>query len=166
MRVVGGKGGDGCSSFLSLYCNEFAGPDGGDGGSGGHVVFQASKDVTDFRHLSPVYSGKSGDDGRNKDCHGKNADHTVIKVPVGTIMKNSEGRVVGDLQKENLMFVAARGGTGGKGNHFFMSSTNTAPEICEYGAIGEDTSYFLELRSMANVGFIGEKNNFKVLISL
>jgi GTPase len=138
--------------------NEFAGPDGGDGGNGGHVVFHATKDVTDFRHLTSIYTGRSGDDGGSKGCHGKNADHSIVKVPVGTIIKNSEGRVIGDLERESLMFVAARGGSGGKGNTFFISDTNQAPDYSEYGAIGEDNSYFLELRSMANVGFIGLPN--------
>lgn len=141
-----------------MYRNEFAGPDGGDGGNGGHVVFQATKDVSDFRHLTPVYTGRSGEDGGNKDCHGKNAEHTIVKVPVGTIVKAPDGRVIGDLEREGLMFVAARGGAGGKGNHFFLSNSNTAPEFCEYGAIGEDNSYYLEIRSMANVGFIGLPN--------
>ena len=141
-----------------MWCNERAGPDGGDGGHGAHVVFQATKDVSDFNHLSPVLSGESGEKGANKDCHGKNANHTVVKVPVGTIVKNDKGRVVGDLEVDGVMFVAARGGAGGKGNHFFLSNSNQTPEICEFGAEGEDLGYRLELRSMAHVGFIGLPN--------
>lgn len=141
-----------------MYQIEFAGPDGGDGGNGGHVVFQASKSVTDFRHLNSVLTGRSGEDGANKGMHGKNAEHSIVKVPVGTIVKAPDGRVIGDLEREGLMFVAARGGAGGKGNGFFVTDTNQAPDYCEYGAIGEDNSYFLELRSMANVGFIGLPN--------
>lgn len=78
-------------SFLSLWCNERAGPDGGDGGNGAHVVFQAMKDVSDFAHLTSVLSGESGERGANKDCHGKNACHTIVKVPVGTIVKDGTG---------------------------------------------------------------------------
>jgi GTP-binding protein len=158
LRTVGGKGGDGCISFLHLWSNENAGPDGGDGGNGGHVIFKATTDVKDFIHVSSVVRAENGDKGRNKDCHGKNADHCIIGVPVGTVVKNSDGRVVGDLAHEGVMFVAARGGAGGKGNHFFITDTEQAPEICEYGAVGEDLEYTLEIKSMAHVGLIGFPN--------
>lgn len=108
--------------------------------------------------MSSVITGEDGEKGYSKDCHGKNASHTIVKVPVGTIVKSSSGRVVGDLNLEGMMFVAARGGAGGKGNHYFLSNTNTAPDVCEYGAIGEEMAYHLELRSMAHVGFIGLPN--------
>lgn len=144
--------------MFSAWCNERAGPDGGDGGNGAHVVLQASKDVSDFTHMTSIIAGENGEKGYSKDCHGKNAAHTIVKVPVGTIVKNATGRVVGDLNVESLLFVAARGGAGGKGNHYFLSNTNTAPDICEYGAGGEDLAYHLELRSMAHVGFIGLPN--------
>lgn len=158
VRTIGGKGGDGCVSFLRLWCNENAGPDGGDGGNGGHVVLQATSDVRDLNHVTTQLSADAGDNGRNKDCHGKNASHTVVKVPLGTIVKSSCGKVVGDLDKEGTMFVAARGGAGGKGNHFFISDLEQAPQVAEFGAQGEDKSYILELRSMAHVGFIGLPN--------
>lgn len=144
--------------FSSLWCNENAGPDGGDGGNGGHIVFQASSDVKDFSQVTSVLKAEDGEKGHNKDCHGKNANHTTIKIPIGTIVRNSAGKVVGDLNENGMMFVAARGGSGGKGNHFFTSNVNTAPQICEYGEEGEDISYFLELRSMAHIGFIGLPN--------
>lgn len=121
-------------------------------------MLQASKDVNDFTHMTSIITGENGEKGYSKDCHGKNASHTIVKVPVGTIVKNNSGRVVGDLNLEGLMFVAARGGAGGKGNHYFLSNTNTAPDVCEYGATGEEMAYYLELRSMAHVGFIGLPN--------
>ncbi|XP_055640114.1 mitochondrial ribosome-associated GTPase 2 [Toxorhynchites rutilus septentrionalis] len=158
VRVTGGKGGDGCISFLRLWCNENAGPDGGDGGNGGHVVFQACSDVKDLNHVTTLLGADNGDNGRNKDCHGKNANHTVIKVPLGTIVKTDSGKIVGDLDADGTMFVAARGGAGGKGNHFFISDLEQAPQVAEFGASGENKSYFLELRSMAHVGFIGLPN--------
>lgn len=92
--------------------------------------------------------------GANKDCHGKNAEHLIIKVPVGTIIRNVDGSIVGDLEREGLMFVAARGGAGGKGNHFFITDTEQAPNICEYGAEGEQIKYTVEMRSMAHVGLV------------
>ncbi|KAG5891353.1 hypothetical protein JTB14_034419 [Gonioctena quinquepunctata] len=158
LRVVGGSGGDGCTSFLSLFSNEFAGPDGGDGGNGGHVVFEATYDVKDLKNVPPIVKASDGGRGTNKDCHGKNAEHHTIKVPVGTIIRNAERTVVGDLSREGLMFVAARGGAGGKGNHFFVTNTEQSPNICEYGAEGEDLEYTIEMRSMAHVGLIGFPN--------
>lgn len=89
-----------------------------------------------------------------KDCHGKSAKHLIMEVPVGTVIRNYEGKVIADMNKEGLMFVAARGGAGGKGNHFFISDTNQAPEICEFGADGEDIEYTIELRTMAHVGLV------------
>ncbi|KAH8333474.1 mitochondrial ribosome-associated GTPase 2 [Drosophila kikkawai] len=158
VRAIGGKGGDGCVSFLQLWCNERAGPDGGDGGHGGHVVFQASNDVRNFNHVGSVLKADEGERGNAKDCHGKNAKHAVIKVPIGTIIRNAQGIIVGDLAQADLMFVAARGGAGGKGNRFFTTDKETSPKVCEYGPHGEDFSYILELRSMADVGLIGYPN--------
>lgn len=157
-RAVGGNGGNGCISFLSLWCNEHAGPDGGDGGNGGHVILKSSSDIKDLNALPTFIKAEDGENGRNKDCNGKNANHHIIKVPVGTIVKNAEGKVVGDLNKTDIMFVAARGGAGGKGNHFFVSDTMQAPKICEYGGQGEDLEYIVEIRSMAHVGLIGFPN--------
>lgn len=158
VRAIGGKGGDGAISFLQLWSNETAGPDGGDGGNGGHVVFKATQNVQDLRYLTSVLRAKDGEKGYNKDCHGKSADHTVIEVPIGTIIKSSTGKVVGDLKDEGTMFVAARGGAGGHGNHFFISDTVQAPKIAECGAEGEELHYSLEVRSMAHIGLIGFPN--------
>lgn len=158
MRTVGGKGGDGCVSFLQLWCNERAGPDGGDGGNGGHVIFQASNDVRNFNHVNSVIRALEGGIGTAKDCHGKNAKHMIVKVPVGTIVRNTKGIIVADLGSVDLMFVAARGGAGGKGNRFFTTDKETSPKVCEYGPPGEECTYTLELRSMAEVGLIGFPN--------
>ncbi|KAF5306637.1 hypothetical protein FQA39_LY08826 [Lamprigera yunnana] len=158
VRVVAGKGGDGCISFLHLWSNEFAGPDGGDGGNGGHIIFKASENVKDLSSVTTILQAESGIKGQNKDCHGKNAEHKTVDVPIGTVIKNSDGNVVGDLEKEGLMFIAARGGAGGKGNHFFTTDTEQSPKICEYGAYGEDLEYTLEIRTMAHVGMIGFPN--------
>ncbi|CAG9858359.1 unnamed protein product [Phyllotreta striolata] len=158
VRVVGGKGGDGCISFLSLWANEFAGPDGGDGGNGGHVILKATQDIKDLHAVSTVIRAENGENGRNKDCHGKNAEHMVINVPIGTIIKDSDGKVIGDLSRQGLMFVAARGGAGGKGNKFFISDTQQSPEISEYGANGEELEYTIEIKSMAHIGLIGFPN--------
>lgn len=159
IRALGGKGGDGCISFLRLWCNENAGPDGGDGGNGGHIILQGTLDVSNLNHVTAILKGDDGEKGGNKDCHGKNSNHTVVKCPIGTIVRNTNGKVVGDLNRDGLMFVAARGGAGGKGNHFFSSDTEHTPQICEVGADGEDLAYSLELRSMAHIGLVS-KNKF------
>ncbi|CAK1554329.1 unnamed protein product [Leptosia nina] len=158
VRTVAGKGGDGCISFLSAWCKEHAGPDGGDGGHGGHIIFQATHSKKSLNHCKSVIAAKDGERGFNKDCHGKNAQHVVIEVPLGTIIRDVYGRVVGDLQDEGAMFVAARGGAGGRGNKFFLTDTEQAPDVAEYGAIGETVQYSLEVRSMAHVGLIGFPN--------
>lgn len=158
MRTVGGQGGDGCVSFLQLWCNEKAGPDGGDGGNGGHVILQTFTDIQNLNHLSHYICGDRGENGGHKNCHGRSAKHTVVKVPVGTIVRNQEGTIVGDLDKENLIFVAARGGAGGKGNTFFTNNINKAPKVCENGSLGENIVYLLELKCMADVGIIGYPN--------
>lgn len=158
VRTIGGKGGDGCISFLQLWCNERAGPDGGDGGNGGHIIFQASTDVRNLNHVHSVLRAEEGARGESKECHGKNAQHLIVKVPLGTIIRNTNGKIVGDLDKENLMFVAARGGAGGKGNRFFITHHEHSPKVCEYGPLGEDVTYTLEMRSMADIGFIGLPN--------
>ncbi|XP_013163316.1 PREDICTED: mitochondrial ribosome-associated GTPase 2 [Papilio xuthus] len=158
VRAVGGNGGDGCISFLSAWCKEHAGPDGGDGGHGGHVIFQASHTVKSLNHCRSVVQAKHGGRGDNKDCTGKNAQHVVIPVPLGTIVKDAQGRVLGDLEAEGTMFVAARGGAGGRGNKFFLTATQQAPDIAELGAVGETCVYTLEVRSMAHVGLVGFPN--------
>lgn len=158
VRAIGGSGGDGCVSFLSIWCNDRAGPDGADGGNGGHVVLEASNSLNNLSRVLSLLKGENGEKGGNKNCHGKNANHTIVKVPVGTIIRNDKGKIVGDLKNEGWMFVAARGGAGGKGNRFFMTDIEQAPQICEAGAKGETKSYLIEIRSMANIGLIGFPN--------
>lgn len=158
VQTVGGKGGDGCISFLQLWVNDRAGPDGGDGGNGGHVIFEACYSVSGLSHVQSMIAADSGEKGYNRDCNGKNAPHTVIKVPVGTVIRDVNQNIVGDLKKTGSMFIAARGGAGGKGNNFFATDINKSPEIAEYGADGESINYTLELRSMAHFGLIGLPN--------
>ncbi|XP_063700183.1 mitochondrial ribosome-associated GTPase 2 [Culicoides brevitarsis] len=158
VRCIAGKGGDGCISFLSVYRKEFAGPDGADGGNGGHVIFEATTDIRDLHHIPPVLQAADGEKGMNKNCSGKNAQHLNVKVPLGTVIRNDLGKVVGDLDEDGSMFIAARGGAGGKGNTYFASATTQAPQIAEHGAQGEDITYKLEIKTMAEIGLIGFPN--------
>lgn len=115
---------------------------------------QAKMDVKDLRHINSMIKAENGEKGYNKDCFGKNAEHNVVKVPIGTIVRDVDGKILADLDKEGMMFIAARGGAGGHGNAFFKSDTQQTPEICEYGAVGENLQYVLEVRSMAHIGLV------------
>nr|SVE86280.1 EOG090X0ACU [Daphnia similis]SVE86908.1 EOG090X0ACU [Daphnia similis]SVE88163.1 EOG090X0ACU [Daphnia similis] len=158
VKVQGGKGGDGCISLRRLCKNPLGGPDGGDGGNGGHVTFKATSNKTSLEHISSVLKAEDGEKGINRDCHGKNAEHLVIEVPVGTMFKSMGGEILADLNEDGAVFIAARGGAGGKGNHYFATDVNQAPEIAEYGAAGEELSYTIEIRTIAHVGLIGLPN--------
>lgn len=158
VRAVGGSGGNGCISFLSAWCKDQAGPDGGDGGNGGHVIFQATHSSTSLNRCKAVVQAKHGEKGYNKECNGKNAQHVIVSVPIGTIVRDESGKVVGDLNAEGIMFVAARGGAGGRGNKFFLTDTEQAPDVAELGAQGETCYYTLEVRSMAHIGLVGMPN--------
>lgn len=115
---------------------------------------QVSTDVKDLKHINSFLEAESGGRGTGKDCIGKNAKHTVVKVPVGTIVRNTAGDVLADLDEAGMMFIAARGGAGGHGNAFFASDVQQSPRICEYGAQGEECEYVLEIRSMAHLGLV------------
>lgn len=110
--------------------------------------------MNNLAHIKSILHASNGENGRKKDCGGKSAEHCVVQVPVGTIIRNTEGKIVGDLNKVDAMFIAARGGAGGKGNHYFVTSEEQSPQISEYGAHGEDLTYITELRSMAHLGLV------------
>ncbi|BFZ12987.1 hypothetical protein BsWGS_16026 [Bradybaena similaris] len=158
LEVCGGKGGDGMLSFLSLPCTEYAGPDGGNGGNGGHVIFKAAVDAKSLAHLKPVEKAEDGVKGKTKCRDGKNAEHHILEVPLGTVVRSPEGNILSSLDKAGDLFVAARGGAGGKGNHFFLSNENRAPSIAEIGAIGVSRLLHVELKTMAHAGLIGFPN--------
>ena len=158
VTVCAGDGGDGSISLNSLYANEFAGPDGGDGGSGGHVILTANPAYRDLSHVKSKLIAARGGAGKSNKCEGKDAQHLVVQVPVGTILRNLEGALIADLDRDGVSFIAARGGAGGKGNTYFKSSTRRKPEIAEVGGQGERLEYTLELRTMADVGLIGFPN--------
>lgn len=117
-------------------------------------IIQAKTDMKDLKHIESVIKAENGEKGNSKDCFGENAEHEVVKVPIGTIVRDVEGKILADLDKDGMMFIAARGGAGGHGNAFFKSDTQQSPEICEYGAIGENLEYVLEIRSMAHMGLV------------
>ena len=158
VTVCGGDGGDGSISLLSLYANEFAGPDGGDGGSGGHVIMEARAGYRDLGHLRGRLAAARGVAGRKMKQHGKDAPHLVVPVPVGTVLRNPDGSLVADLAREGISFIAARGGAGGKGNAHFKTAVRRTPQVAEVGGEGERLDYTVELRTMADIGLIGFPN--------
>lgn len=157
VSVLGGDGGDGAISFLSAFRAPKAGPDGGDGGNGGHIIFKAVHGKKSLEHLDTFIRAEAGVKGGKKDCHGKCAENRIVEVPLGTIFSR-DGEEVASLECEGAMFIAARGGAGGKGNVFFTNEIDQAPRVAEYGGKGESFEYDIELRTMADIGLIGFPN--------
>lgn len=161
LRVRGGDGGDGCMSFRREKYVPRGGPNGGDGGNGGHVIVRAIPGVTNLAHLSFQRHWKAdrGEHGQGHSRHGKSASHLYIDVPVGTVVRDHDrGHVLKDLQAVGDYVVVARGGRGGHGNEHFKSSTNRAPRQAEPGKPGEERAIDLELKVIADVGLIGLPN--------
>lgn len=174
VKFLGGPGGDGAIAMMSLFANEFAGPSGGNGGNGGHVVLRASADIKSLNKVAKVYRGLPGTRGQGKNMYGADAAHTFVEVPIGTLVlpakpmalrrydpqgaAGQESEIIADLDAEGSMFIAARGGAGGRGNAAFLSNKNRHPRIAEVGAKGEENTYELRLKTYAHVGLIGLPN--------
>ncbi|MGZ5074032.1 MAG: GTPase ObgE, partial [Usitatibacter sp.] len=161
IEVIAGKGGDGSASFRREKFVPRGGPDGGDGGRGGSIFAVADSNLNtliDFRYTR-IFRAKGGEDGRGRDQYGKGADDIVLRVPVGTVIKDAEsGTVIADLAKEGARALLAKGGKGGIGNLHFKSSTNRAPRQFTRGEQGEQRKLEMELRVLADVGLLGMPN--------
>ena len=157
--VRAGRGGNGVVSFRHEKYVDKGGPDGGDGGRGGDIVFLATKDLNtllNFRYKPELKAEKGGDGGkRNK--RGKSGAPLIVKVPMGTLVKR-DGMVIADLTEDQQQAVVARGGDGGFGNAHFTSSTRQTPKIAELGEGGEEFEAELELKLLADVGLVGFPN--------
>lgn len=161
IEVFAGNGGNGCMSFRREKFIPFGGPDGGDGGHGGHVSVEADSNLNtliDFRYQR-LYRGKNGEHGRGADQFGAAGDDMLLRVPVGTLIRDAEsGEVVADLTESGQRVVLAQGGAGGLGNLRFKSSTNRAPRQSTPGQPGEQHKLHLELKVLADVGMLGMPN--------
>src|SRR5882724_287112 len=161
IHVIAGDGGRGCVSFRREKFVRRGPPDGGNGGAGGDVVAEADSQLTtllDLRYQKLVKGGRGGN-GMSSDCHGRRGEDRVIKVPVGTIIRDHEtGELLADLKTAGEKEVIAAGGRGGKGNAHFSSSTNRSPRFAQPGEPGEDKELEIELRLLADVGIIGLPN--------
>lgn len=160
ISVKAGSGGNGAVSFHREKYVAAGGPDGGNGGKGGDIVFQADSNLStlmDFRYKRK-YVAEPGQDGASKRCTGKSAPDTVIKVPVGTLVKDAEtGRIIADVSGSEPV-VIARGGRGGKGNMNFATPTRQIPRFAKPGFPGEGFDLTLELKLLADVGLVGFPN--------
>jgi len=161
IQVFAGKGGDGVASFRREKFIPKGGPDGGDGGSGGSIYAIADRNINtlvDYR-FARLFRAKNGENGRGSDCYGKGADDVVLRMPVGTIIKNTDtDEIVADLLHDQQKVLLAKGGTGGLGNLHFKSSTNRTPRQFTHGEPGQEFELKLELKVLADVGLLGMPN--------
>ncbi|WP_432408927.1 GTPase ObgE [Wukongibacter sp. M2B1] len=159
--LKGGKGGNGAVSFRKEKYVPAGGPDGGDGGRGGSVIFEVDeglRTLMDFRYKKK-YLADSGENGKAKKMFGKDAKDLILRVPPGTIVRDEEtGAVIADLTENKQRAVIAKGGKGGKGNVHYTTSTRQAPNFAEAGDYGEERSVILELKLLADVGLVGFPN--------
>jgi len=158
--VRAGNGGAGCVSFRREKYIPKGGPDGGNGGRGGHVILTARtrKNTLQELYLKKHLYAKNGQPGRGSDRHGKNGPDIEIEVPLGTLVRDEDGTLLADLDHADAQYVLARGGQGGLGNANFKSSTNRAPRYAQPGEQGEEGRRILELKVMADVGLVGLPN--------
>ena len=159
--IKSGKGGDGHVSFRRELYVPSGGPDGGDGGRGGDIIFQVDKGkntLSDFRHVRK-YVAKDGEPGGRRRCHGADGADLIIKVPEGTVIKDFEsGKVIADMSGENSREVILKGGKGGLGNMHFATSTMQVPKYAQPGQPGGELWVQLELKVIADVGLVGFPN--------
>lgn len=161
IQVHAGKGGDGVASFRREKYIPRGGPDGGDGGRGGSIFALADRNINtliDYR-FARIHRARNGQNGQGSDRYGKSAEDVVLRMPVGTLIKDAHtGETVADLVCDQQTVLLAKGGTGGIGNLHFKSSTNRAPRQFTYGEPGQEFEFKLELKVLADVGLLGMPN--------
>ena len=159
--VISGKGGDGHVSFRREKYVPAGGPDGGDGGHGGDVIFEVDEGLNtliDFRHVRK-YKAENGEEGGKKNCRGKDGKDIVIKIPQGTVIKEaSSGQVIIDMSGDNKRVVLLKGGKGGNGNQHYATPTMQAPKYAQPGQPAVELELILELKMIADVGLVGFPN--------
>lgn len=159
--IRSGKGGDGHVSFRRELYVPAGGPDGGDGGKGGDLIFEVDdglNTLSDFRYVKR-YCAEDGESGGKKRCHGKDGSDLIIKVPEGTVIKETEtGKVISDMSHNNRREVILKGGNGGKGNQHYATPTMQVPKYAQPGQSGRELNVTLELKVIADVGLVGFPN--------
>ncbi|MFK7780087.1 MAG: GTPase ObgE [Candidatus Gracilibacteria bacterium] len=158
IKVISGRGGDGLVSWRREKYIPKGGPRGGNAGNGGSVYLLTDENLntlSEYRHKK-VLSAVSGEGGGRQDCHGANAPDLILKVPVGTIVRDTNtGELIADLSENKVKLLVAKGGKGGFGNSHFCSSTRQAPAFAELGDVSEENDLHLELKLVADIGIIG-----------
>ncbi|MGH7555308.1 MAG: Obg family GTPase CgtA, partial [Longimicrobiales bacterium] len=161
INVVAGTGGSGAEAFRREMGVPFGGPSGGDGGRGGSVIVRADTQLStllDYRYQQH-YRAERGQHGQGKNRTGRDGDDLVLRIPVGTIVRDvGSGEVLGELIAEGAELVVAKGGRGGRGNAAFATPTRQAPRKWEPGEEGEERKIALELKLIADVGLVGKPN--------
>ena len=159
--VKAGNGGDGVVSFHTEKYVAKGGPDGGDGGSGGDIIFKVdnnSSTLIDFR-FAKHFRAENGGNGAGKNCRGKNGRDLIIKVPQGTVIRDKKsGKAIADMFYPDSEFVCCKGGAGGKGNARFATAQRKAPRFCQLGEKTQERELLLELKTIADVGLVGFPN--------
>ena len=158
IEVHAGNGGDGCLAFRREKYIPMGGPYGGNGGRGSNIIFKVDTGLhtlLDLRY-NRIIKGKKGENGQGKNCHGKNSEDIIIKVPQGTVITDTDsGLIVADLRGKEDEIIVAYGGRGGRGNTAFKTQSNPAPNFCEKGEPGEVKYLKVELKLLADVGLVG-----------
>lgn len=161
ISIKAGNGGKGSTSFLRNALTANGGPDGGDGGKGGSVIFKATNDLNtlySFR-FKKKFVAENGEDGHARNMTGKSGKDEIIAVPVGTVLINPKSnKIIADLNADGQTFVALKGGAGGHGNAYFKSSVKQAPSFSQTGEVTELKEVILELKTIADVGLVGFPN--------
>lgn len=159
--IKSGKGGNGHVSFRREKYVPDGGPDGGDGGKGGDIIFEVDdglNTLTDYRHRRK-FAAQPGEEGGKRNCHGKNGADLILKVPAGTVIKDAEsGKVIADMSGDNRRQIILFGGRGGLGNQHFATSTMQAPKYAQPGGEAIELEVKLELKVIADVGLVGFPN--------
>ena len=161
ISIKAGNGGKGSTSFLRTKLTANGGPDGGDGGRGGHIIFKATNDLNtlySFR-FKKKFVAENGEDGHQKNQTGRSGKDEIILVPTGTVLINPKtNKIIADLSEDGAMFVAIKGGVGGHGNAYYKSSIKQAPSFSQTGEVVESKDVILELKTIADVGLVGFPN--------
>jgi GTP-binding protein len=164
ITIKSGNGGNGCVSFRREKFVPRGGPNGGDGGKGGNVIFQADNSLStliDFRYRK-IYKAENGKHGMGGDKTGKNGKDIIIKLPCGSVIKEFESsKILADLVENKQIYIGAKGGKGGKGNTHFATSTNQTPRVAEQGEKGKEIVITIELKLIADIGLVGLPNSGK-----
>lgn len=161
IHIASGKGGQGSTHLRREKFVPKGGPDGGDGGRGGHIIFQGNKNLWTLYHLKfkRHFSAGHGGSGGKQTSTGADGQDIVVEVPLGTVIKDSEtGAVLKEITENEQTFIAAKGGKGGLGNAHFKSATNQTPRYAQTGLPGEEKNLILEMKILADVGLVGFPN--------